>query len=112
MYPLIFLLESSGNDEQTDLKRLKIRIELIDLINFLALSSNFGRIPNEAGLGFLISLKQVLGYFIPLLQSRSVLPYMCSMAVIVIVFHTLVPKYDMSLKMELHVSKDGVALGG
>jgi hypothetical protein len=45
MHPLIFLLESLGYDEQTDKKKSKIRIELIDLFNFLAPSSNFGRIP-------------------------------------------------------------------
>ena len=42
---MIFLVELVGNDEQNELKKSKIGIELIDLINFLALSSNFGRIP-------------------------------------------------------------------
>ena len=45
MYVLIFLLESTANNEQTDLKKVKIRIEFIDLYNFLALSTNFGHIP-------------------------------------------------------------------
>ena len=45
MYVLIFLLEPLGNDEQTDKKISKIGIEIIDDFNFLALSSNFGRIP-------------------------------------------------------------------
>ena len=45
MYVLIFLLEPLGNDEQTDKKISKIQIEIIDVFNFLALSSNFGRIP-------------------------------------------------------------------
>ena len=45
MYVLIFLLESTANNEQTNLKKVKIRIEFIDLYNFLALSTNFGHIP-------------------------------------------------------------------
>ena len=45
MYILIFLLESAANNEQTDLKKEKIRIEFIHLYNFLALSTNFGHIP-------------------------------------------------------------------
>ena len=46
MYVLIFFLESTANNEQTDLKKEKIRIEFIDLYNFfLALSTNFGHIP-------------------------------------------------------------------
>ena len=34
------MLEPVGNDKQNDLKNSNIWIELIDLINFLALSSN------------------------------------------------------------------------
>jgi len=45
MYVLIFFVEPLGDDEQTDIKISKIRIKIIDVFNFLALSSNFGRIP-------------------------------------------------------------------
>ena len=45
MYVLIFFLESTANNEQTDFKKVKIGIEFIDLYNFLALSTNFSHIP-------------------------------------------------------------------
>ena len=59
MYVLMFLLESTANNEQSDFKKVKIGIEFIDLYNFLALSTNFGHIQQKNTL-HILKLKVII----------------------------------------------------